>query len=132
MRTTMSPPETSADGLVVGSGVGSDDVSHWEKILASFIAQSSATLAHPYFYLIRTNTKWSLCLLSGLSPTIFSALLLECELVSICTNRKLLERTSNLDKDVIINKVCDNVGLAFKLWDGVFSAIHSPSPTADC
>ena len=73
-RTMMSPPETSADGLVVGSGVGTDDVSHWEKILASFIAQSSAALAHPYFYLIRTNTKWSLCLPSGLSPTIYSAL----------------------------------------------------------
>ena len=49
MRTTMSPPETSADGSVVGSGVGTDDVSHWEKILASFIAQSLSTLAHPYF-----------------------------------------------------------------------------------
>jgi len=42
--------------------------------------------------------------------------------------QKLLERTSNSDKDVIINKVCDD---AFKLWDGVFSAIHSPSPTVE-
>ena len=42
-------PETSADGSVVGSGVGTDDVSLWEKILASFIAQSLAALAHPYF-----------------------------------------------------------------------------------
>jgi len=38
VRTTMSPPETSADGSVVGSGVGTDDLSHWEKILAPFIA----------------------------------------------------------------------------------------------
>ena len=52
MCRTMSPPETSADGSVVGSGVGTDDVSQWEKILASFIAQSLTALAHPYFYLI--------------------------------------------------------------------------------
>ena len=76
-HTTMSCPETSADGLVVGGGVGASDVFHWEKILASFIAQSSVVLAHPYFYLIRTNTKWSLCLLSGLSPTIYTTLLLK-------------------------------------------------------
>ena len=86
-HTTMSCPETSADGLVVGAGVGASDVFHWEKILALFIAHSSAALAHPYFYLIRTNTKWSLCLLSGLSPAIYSALLLECELVSVRTSR---------------------------------------------
>ena len=81
-HTTMSCPETSADGLVVGAGVGASD-----KILALFIAHSSAALAHPYFYLVRTNTKWSLCLLSGLSPAIYSALLLECELVSVRTSR---------------------------------------------
>ena len=75
--TTMSARETSVDGLVVGTGVGTDNVSHWRKVLAAFIAQSSAALAHPYFYTIRTNTKWSLCLLSGLSPTIYSTLLLK-------------------------------------------------------
>ena len=85
-HTTMSSPETSAYGSVVGGGVGTYDLSLWQKILASFIAQSLAALAHPYFYLIRTNTKGSLCLLSGLSPTIYSTLLLECELVSIRTN----------------------------------------------
>jgi hypothetical protein len=83
----MSVRETSADGLVVGTGVGTEDVSHWRKVLAAFIAQSSAALAHPYFYVIRTNTKWSLCLLSGLSPTIYSALLLRCDLVEIRTSR---------------------------------------------
>jgi hypothetical protein len=45
--------------------------------------------------------------------------------------QKLLERTSNSDKDVTLNKVCDDVGLAINLWDGVFSAIHSPNPTVD-
>ena len=92
----MSCPESSADGLVVGVGVGASDVFHWEKILALFIAHSSAALAHPYFYLIRTSTKWSLCLLSGLSPAIYSALLLECELVSVHTSRDGSKKTVRL------------------------------------
>ncbi len=57
----MSPPETSTDGSVVGAGVGTTDVFYWERVLASLIADSLAALAHPYFYLIRTNTQWSLC-----------------------------------------------------------------------
>jgi len=36
-HTTMSCPETSADGLVVGAGVGASNVFHWEKILSLFI-----------------------------------------------------------------------------------------------
>jgi hypothetical protein len=43
----------------------------------------------------------------------------------------LLQHTSHPDKVVIVNKVCDDVGLAFKLWDGAFSAIHSPNPTVE-
>ena len=45
--------------------------------------------------------------------------------------QKLLQHTSHPDKVVIVNKVCDDVGLAFKLWDGAFSAIHSPNPTVE-
>jgi hypothetical protein len=45
--------------------------------------------------------------------------------------QKLLEHTSNSNKEDIVNKICDNVGLAFKLWDGAFSAIHSPYPTVE-
>ena len=45
--------------------------------------------------------------------------------------QKLLQHTSNQDKVVIVNKVCEDVGLAFILWDGVFSAIHSPNPTVE-
>jgi hypothetical protein len=71
---------------VVGAGVGTSDVFYWESILASYIANSSAALVHPYFYLIRTNTRWSLCQLSGLSPINYSALLLECQLVQTPTN----------------------------------------------
>jgi hypothetical protein len=56
-RTTrMSSPETSADGSVLGAGVGTYDVFNWERIVASFIANSLIALAHPYFFLIRTNT----------------------------------------------------------------------------
>ena len=64
----------------------SDDLSHWRHVFAMFISGSSAALAHPYFYLLRTNSKWSLCLLSGLPPSIYSALLLECKLVKIKQN----------------------------------------------
>ena len=43
----------------------------------------------------------------------------------------MLRHTSHPDKVVIVNKVCDDVGLAFKLWDGAFSAIHSPNSTVE-
>jgi hypothetical protein len=36
-RTTMTPPEASAVGSVARAGVGTHDVIHWERILASFI-----------------------------------------------------------------------------------------------
>ncbi len=45
--------------------------------------------------------------------------------------QKLFQHTSNPDKVVIVNKVLDDVGLAFKLWDGAFSAIHSPNSTVE-
>jgi len=116
----MSSPESSADGSVVGGGVGRCDVSHWQKILASFIANSSAALAHPYFYLIKTNTRWSLCLLSGLSPTIYSTLLLECELVSIRTNREDGTKSVRLARDkwiVFLNR-CGLRGEDAEFTDG--------------
>lgn len=96
-RKTMSSPETSTDGSVVGSGVGTSDVFYWERVLASFIANSSAALNHPYFYLSRTNTQWSLCQLSGLSPINYSALLLECKLVQ--TSANLVDDSRNVRFD---------------------------------
>ena len=45
--------------------------------------------------------------------------------------QKLLALTSNSDKDVIIKKVCEDVGIAFKRWDGVFPAIHFPNLTVE-
>ncbi len=37
----------------------------------------------------------------------------------------------NTNTEILVNKICDDVGLAFKLWDGAFSAIHSSNPTAE-
>ena len=96
-RTTMSFPDTSTDGSVVGAGVGASDVFYWERVLASFIANSSAALTLPYFYLKRTNTQWSLCQLSGLSPINYSALLLECKLVQ--TRANLVDDSRNVRFD---------------------------------
>jgi hypothetical protein len=96
-RTTMSSPDTSTDGSVVGAGVGTSDVFYWERVLASFIANSSAALTLPYFYLKRTNSQWSLCQLSGLSPINYSALLLECKLVQ--TRANLVDDSRNVRFD---------------------------------
>ena len=94
----MYSPDTSTDGSVVGSvlgaGAGTSDVFYWERVLASFIANSSAALTLPYFYLKRTNTQWSLCQLSGLSPINYSALLLECKLVQ--TRANLVDDSRNV------------------------------------
>jgi hypothetical protein len=56
--TTMSPPETSTVGSLVGSGVGPYDVFHWGGYWLP-IANSLAALGQPYFYfyLISTNTR---------------------------------------------------------------------------
>jgi hypothetical protein len=50
------------------------------------LAEASAALASPYFYLLQSNGWKSLCLLSGLSEEVYSALLLECQLVRIKTD----------------------------------------------
>ena len=69
----------------------SDDVSHLQRVFATFNSSSSAIFAHPYFYLLQTNSKWSLCLLSGLPPSIYSALLLKCKVVKIKGNVAMLD-----------------------------------------
>ena len=57
------------------------DVSHWRKIFATFVEEASSALASPYFYLLQSNGWKSLCLLTGLSEEVYSALLLKCDLV---------------------------------------------------
>ena len=44
---------------------------------------------------------------------------------------ELLRHALNTDIGVKVNDICNNVGLALKLWDGAFSDIHAPDPTAD-
>jgi hypothetical protein len=97
-NTTMSSPLNSTFSSVVASVFGSGVGSYWESILATFRANFSAALGHPYFYLIRTTTRWSLCQLSGLSPINYSALLLECQLVNIHTKTTDGSRTVQLDR----------------------------------
>jgi hypothetical protein len=55
-------------------------------IFAAFLADSSASLGHPYFYLIQSNGWKSLCLLTGLSVQDYSKLLLQSKLVLVRNN----------------------------------------------
>ena len=62
------------------------DTSRWRRIFATFLLDASSALDGPFFYLIQSNGWKSLCQLTGLSPEVYSALLLECKLVSIRNN----------------------------------------------
>ena len=37
----------------------------------------------------------------------------------------MLQRTDDPETEAKVNLICDDVGLALKLWDGAFAAIHS-------
>ena len=83
-RTSQSSNSVVADNtLLVDS---SDDVSRWRRTLATFLSEACLALDGSFFYLIRSNGWKSLCQLTGLSPEVYSALLLECKLVSIRQN----------------------------------------------
>ncbi|KAL7528525.1 hypothetical protein ACHAXR_003576, partial [Thalassiosira sp. AJA248-18] len=45
--------------------------------------------------------------------------------------QELLDHAPNADVVSKANEICTDVGLAFKLWDGVFSAIHKIDPSSD-
>ncbi len=77
----MVSSRTSTFSSLVGSGVGTDDVSHWQSLLATFIVDSASALGHPYFYLLRTNKNGACAYSVGCHP--YSSLLLECQLVRI-------------------------------------------------
>jgi hypothetical protein len=55
-------------------------------IFATFLADSSASLGHPYFYLIQSNGWKNLYLLTGLSVQDYSKLLLQSKLVLVRNN----------------------------------------------
>jgi hypothetical protein len=63
------------------------DVCSLRHIIATFLANSSASLGRPYFYLIQSNGWKSLCLLTGLSVKDYSKLLLQSKLVQVRNNK---------------------------------------------
>ena len=65
--------------------VASADLLHWQGIFATFLKDATAALSRPDFYLIQANGGQSLCLLAGISTSIYSQLLLKCKLVRIRT-----------------------------------------------
>ena len=75
-----------AESSAVNSSTGD---TKWRRILAMFLADASSALvsdsafpdSDPYFYLLQSNGRNSLCLLTGLDVETYSALLLECKLV---------------------------------------------------
>ena len=67
-------------------------------IFSTFLADSSASLCRPYFYLIQSNGWKSLCLLTGLSVQDYSKLLLQSKLVRV-RNNKDGSRSIRVDRD---------------------------------
>ena len=63
------------------------DACPFQSILATFLADSSASLRRPYFYFIQSNGWKSLCLLTGLSVQDYSKLLLQSKLVRVRKNK---------------------------------------------
>ncbi len=69
-----------------------------QHIFATFLVESSTSLARPYFYLIQSNGWKSLCLLTGLSVQDYSKLLLQSKLVQVCNNKDG-SRSIKVDRD---------------------------------
>jgi hypothetical protein len=67
-------------------------------IFATFLANSSASLGPPYFYLIQSNGWKSLCLLTGLSVQDYSKLHLQSKLALVRNNNNG-SRTIKVDRD---------------------------------
>ncbi|KAL7426411.1 hypothetical protein ACHAXH_000988 [Discostella pseudostelligera] len=86
-RTRSSLADSSASVPVDDECTGTDEpgtnTTRWQCMFTTFLAEVSAALASPYFYLLQSNGWKSLCLLTGLSEEVYSALLLECQLVCI-------------------------------------------------
>jgi hypothetical protein len=83
MRSTRRTTRHLAENSVVDALT---DACHFQRILATFLADSSASLGRPYFYLLQSNGWKSLCLLTGLSVQDYSKLLLQSKLVKVWNN----------------------------------------------
>jgi len=64
MRSSRRTTPHVAENSVVDDATDSCSL---RLIFATFLADSSTSLGHPYFYLIQSNGWKSLCLLTGLS-----------------------------------------------------------------
>jgi hypothetical protein len=72
MRSSRRTTGQVAENSIVDDATDACSLRH---ISATFLADSSASLGHPYFYLIQSNGWKSLCLLTGLSVQDYSILL---------------------------------------------------------
>jgi hypothetical protein len=104
MRTRSSLADSSGSDGVDDDCTGTDEpganVARWQRKFATFLSEASTALTIPYFYLLQANGWKSMCLLTGLSVEVYSALLLECRLVDIdnygagrrvCVNKRAWE-----------------------------------------
>jgi hypothetical protein len=95
MRSTRRTTGHLAENSVVDTLT---DAHHFQYIFAAFLADSSASLGRPYFYLLQSNGWKSLCLLTGLSVSNYSKLLLQSKLVQVRKNKDG-SRSVRVDKD---------------------------------
>ncbi len=84
MRSSRRTTPHVAENSVVDDATDSCSL---RGIFATFLADSSASLGRPYFYLIQSNGWKSLCLLTGLSVQDYSKLLLLSKLVRVRVNK---------------------------------------------
>ena len=95
MRSSRRTTPHVAENSVVDNAT---DACSLRRIFATFLADSSASLGHPYFYLIHSNGWKSLCLLTGLSVQDYSKLLLQRKLVLV-RNKNDGSRLIKVDRD---------------------------------
>ena len=95
MRSSRRTTPHVAENSIVDDAT---DACSLHGILAAFLADSSASLGHPFFYLIQSNGWESLCLLTGFSVQDYSKLLLQSKLVRV-RNNKDGSRSIRVDRD---------------------------------
>jgi hypothetical protein len=95
MRSSRRTTGQVAENSVVDDATDACSLRH---IFATFLADSSASLGRPYFYLIQSNGWKCLCLLTGLSVQDYSKLLLQSKLVRVRNNNDG-SRLIKVDKD---------------------------------
>jgi hypothetical protein len=95
MRSSRRTTPHIAENSVVDDAT---DACSLRRIFATFLADSSASLGRPYFYLIQSNGWKCLCLLTGLSVQDYSKLLLQSKIVRVRNNNDG-SRSIRVDRD---------------------------------